>query len=209
MGYTLAEARVRARTDLLDDPDGLRWTDAEMDRHLKSAHGRVTDWFIRKGSKVFRNELSQAAVLGVVDLSAVLPSKVVRVTLNSGGHQSIIPHVPLKNKVNTYTGTDTVSIYYDAVPAFPSADGDALIDDVNTFVALEDLIVARAIESASIKDGEIPTGFISYLRRLEKDVLMNQGTKRTQKPSPPSGSRGLSWSYDYAAQAVVLSHNAY
>lgn len=205
MGYTLAEARTRLREDYLDDPDSDAWTDAQLDRHLKSARSRVLNWFVRRGSQIFRASLSQTAVAGRVDMSATGQTKIVRVSLTNGSHHSVIPYVQNRDRAHEYTGSSTVTIHYDALPAFPANDSTPFVDDVNTFYSLEELCLLRAVETASVKDGEMPVGFVGMLRRLEKDVAENQGQKRVERFPRPAGSSGLFWSYDYSTNEIVLS----
>jgi hypothetical protein len=207
MAYTLAEARTRARTDYLDDPDGDRWPNAEMDRHLKYARDRVLDWYVLKGFQGFRDvtEVSVAAGTGYVDMSSIDPRKVMRVLRKNGDFYQALQYVARRDRPIATTEGGTFAVFYDSTPAFPASDGLALIDSPSSNASLEELVVLRACESALIKDYEVPRHLLSTMQRLEKDVLNNMGVRRSEPFMRAQGHAALQWSYDYANQRVVLS----
>lgn len=207
MGYTLAEARTRARSDYLDDPDGDRWPDAEMDRHLKYARSRVCDWYTMKGFQGFRAVLESAVTTGTgyVDMSTVDPRKVIRVLKKNGNYYQALAHVARRDRVVDNHEGGTFAVFYDSTPAFPALDASALIDTPSTTESLEELVVLRAVEAALIKDQEMPGNLVTTIRRLEKDVLKNMGVRKSEPFMRAQGHAALFWSYDYPNQRVLLS----
>lgn len=207
MGYTLAEARARTRSDYLDDPDGDRWSDAEMDRHLQFARDRVLDLYVLKGFQGFRDvtEVAVSAGTGYVDMAAINPRKVMRVLRKNGDFYQAVKHVSRRDRPIATQEGGTFAVFYDSTPVFPAADGDALIDSPSTNTSLEELVVLRAAEAALVKEGEMPQHFLNTLRRLEKDVFKNLGVRRSEPMMRAQGHAALMWSYDYANQRVLFS----
>lgn len=206
MGYTLAEARSRVLLDYLDDPDGDRWSNAEIDRHLEFAHEQVIRTYTGEGGMQFRTETITNAVGGEIDLSAARNVRVRDVFIVRGNYLEPVEFVDYRNIGLSYTGAETFKVIYDEVPAFPTVDGDALVDDVNTFKALEELIVLRAVEYAAIKDREAPLSVERVMQRLYSDVMSDTGQRKAGRFQKPSGSSGLCWSYRHDDNKVVLSY---
>ena len=208
MGYTLLEARTRLRTDFLDDPDGDRWTDAEIDRHLKFSCDRVLRSFVRSGTSIFDEKISVTASNGVVDMSSYTNVVVRGCHKVTGTHYENIQYVDYKKAGAPVTGNTSLRIYFASIPAFPTVDGDPLINDVNTFEALEELVIMKALEFAIIKDREPIPNMDSLIGRLQNDVEAEVGQRKILRMPRPNGDCNLAWSYDHSDNSIKISYMA-
>lgn len=206
MAYTLAEARTRARTDYLDDPQGDRWPDAVMDRHLKYARHRTLTWLANSGYTEFNTRLTLSPTSSQLDLSSYDVVKVKSVLQVNGVHRQKLKHVPLYDIKSSVGISGNFEVHLIAYPTFPATDGTAFINVEGTNPDIEELIVLRACESALVIDGEVPQHLVNLMLRLERDVKKNSGAKRSQPLPRAQGPAKRCWSWDPENNAIVLSN---
>ena len=204
MGYTLAEARTRARTDYLDD-DGTRWPDAVMDRHLKYARHRTLNWLANSGYTEFNTRLSLSPTSSQLDLSAYDVVKIKSVLQVNGAQKQKLKYVPLYDIKTSVGITGTFEVHLVAYPVFPATDGTAFINVEGTNPDIEELCLLRACEAALVVDGEVPNHLVNLMLRLERDVKRHCGVKRSQPLPRAQGSMNRCWSWDPENNKVVLS----
>lgn len=183
MALTVAEARTRARSYVLDD-DGTRWPDAEMKQHLQFALDGVHNEYITAGGDAFDAyvESISSSAGGIIDLSAYNVAQIDGLNLVQGGRHYPIHNADLSDREFQDDQVRTFSFQYKRGVQIGDADGDPLVStdgttQANSWLDYEQLVCLRAAMVACMKDGFIPPAL-----REEEQRMLGRVMKRAKKP---------------------------
>lgn len=208
MGMTIAQALTRIREDLLDDPNTVRWQDAQLRRHVRSALSKCSNQYVQNGGHRFTRTLQSQSVppagLDVVSaLSSETPLQISAVMRSDTNYREPIEFIPWHQAVLFATETYTVDVQ--VVPQLEhdvtAADSGALVAAVTgapgTWDAFEEWVCAVAAHEAARKDKDR----FRDLQFMVDDAAQAVFSMLPESPAMalsdlPSSDHYLRWTYE-------------
>jgi len=220
MGYTLGEAKTRILTDLLDDPDKVRWDDAAVVRAVRPAISRCANLYVSHGGDKLRENATQD--LGVTtpagsfiwdawvgsSPSEWIGSRHVSLVHSSGVEQPLKAIRPQDARVK-YTGSGTVKQSVMGKLVFPTVDADYLVspstgDAGNVGGAFDDWVCVTAALDMESKEREKPSRRLEHQEARLREAALGQINSPATSRFP--GKSGFHPTLYYAIDETVLVH---
>lgn len=226
MAYTRGEAKTRIFTDLLDDPDKVRWDDASADRAIKPAISRCMNVYIAAGGDRFRT--IQEVIMGPVLAGLGYPAGSfpwdlwwgVDNTEYAGGvqHVSFVHSSGIEEPLKAirpqdarvkYTGTGTIKLQHMGLFAVGTLDAHFLLANpgtvpMNTWDAFDDWVCVTVALDMESREREKPSRRLEHQEARLRESVLGQINSPATARFP--GKTGFHRSMYYAiAGAVDLS----
>lgn len=198
MPYTLADARTRIASDLLDDPSNTRWDEDALDRALKVALARVLSDYTLEGGDRFLEEATGLSPTGAsLDLSTQDPVALSTVFAVANNTRYRLRQVtPGERAQRASSFPYTVDVLYLPRFAFPAQTTDYIIGGgataKNTTDIIDDLVCHEAARLLWSRESETPPSHLERMRVELHDSVKGEGQQprffvmpRTKRVAPP------------------------
>lgn len=215
MGMTIAEALTHIREDLLDDANSIRWTDAQLRRHIKSALSKCQTLYVANGGHRFTRTLTSQSVTSsgldiVTALGSVVPVEITAVMRADTNYREPIEYIPWHAALLYATETYTVDVQvvplleHDTTAATSEALVAAVTDAPGTWDAFEEWVCARAAMEAARKDKDRYRDLEWMVRDAAEAVYGMLPEAPTAALSDlPGGHSYLRWTYENEVLKLV------
>lgn len=210
---SLADARTRVSSYLLDDPNQVRWAQTEVDSALKYAVSACLMAYATAGGRRFALEVEKTSTSsGVLSMATEDPLVIHAIMLNVNGWRERVRQIEhSEREVNDDTAR-TLSVLYTPQPPFPSNSAHPLIGDgataYPTFPAFDEWVMRVASLNLLPKDDVNVAGMTAERDRFEALCMMGIETPSTVDfPRDNRRYPYLSWSY--IGQSVQVSRTVW
>lgn len=168
----LSEARTQV-ANILDDPDNVRWTSAEIDTALNTALLTVVSKVATQNS-LLDEEVTITPTAGVADLASYAPIKIKNCSMVLGSLQTPIPESSAAGIYQTAEVVTPLICRIVRSPTFPASSSSAFTygNGITQHQTIDSLIVYEAALTLFVKDREAPSSLVNQVANLY-DVLQN------------------------------------
>ncbi len=202
MTYTLAQARTRITTDLLDDKNGTRWDDTKVDRALTVALSQCLDAYSSEGGDRFLQDSGSVSTSsGVYDASSLNVLRVVNVSLIvSSTYEVPLPAQLPKDRFISDGSDQDIRLLYVERYALPSTTSHPLVGvgatAANSWDAFDDWVCVTAARQLELLDREQATRRLEEYEAKARASVLDHAPMHVNRRFPrrrPAGSYAWHW----------------
>jgi hypothetical protein len=209
-GKTLTQARDRVR-EFVDDPNAVRWTNAQVDVSLQVALSScLVDYATSGGERFDVEREANTSTVGLLDMSAQTPLVVRGVSVLSGAvYYQLQASSPVR-RGRPDNVARAVRVYYVQEYTLTATAGDPMFAG-NTWHAFDEWVCAKAARLSLVKDAERRQA----LDALEVELRSIALHRATSPAGPTTWPRGqdaallpwwglLTWQWKPSTSALYL-----